>query len=98
MKAFNVNVRIGRQEDGLWRAEVPQLDGCFVDAPTLQEALDGIQEVVAMFIDLFEEYEKDLPASVSPTRDDEFDARLPVRVDEHKIIRKSPRRAKSALR
>ena len=97
MRTFNVNVRVSKQEDGLWRAEVPGLDGCFADASTLQEALNSIQEVTAMFIDLFGELEKDLPTSVSATTDAEFDARLPVRVEEHRIVRKSPRRTKSAL-
>jgi len=39
VKQYQVRVALGRQEDGLWRAEVPSLPGCFVDALTLAEAI-----------------------------------------------------------
>ncbi len=50
-KQYQVKVTLGRQEDGLWRADVPSLPGCFVDAPTVAEAIADIQEVIAMALD-----------------------------------------------
>jgi predicted RNase H-like HicB family nuclease len=62
---YQVQVSIGRQEDGLWRVEVPDLHGCWVDAPTLAQALSEIQEVIAMVIDYSNEQGWSRPSSVA---------------------------------
>ena len=36
---YQVPVEISRQADNLWRVEPPALQGCWVDEPTLAEAL-----------------------------------------------------------
>jgi predicted RNase H-like HicB family nuclease len=48
---YEVQLQIGRQEDGLWRVEAPGLQGCWVDAPTVEQAIADIQEVIAMAVD-----------------------------------------------
>ena len=51
MQTYQVEVSISQQEDGLWRAEVPALPGCFVDAETLEEwrkdAVAQVEEAIA---------------------------------------------------
>ncbi len=94
MKAFEIRVKCFRQEDGLWRAEAQGIHGCWVDAPTLHEALSQLQEVAAMLLDLAAEQEK--PVSVSALdSNDVYEAVLPILPAEHKFKRVS-RRAKAA--
>lgn len=94
---YQVQVTIGRQEDGLWRAEVPDLHGSWVDAPTLAEALSEIQDVIAMVIDYANEQGWPLPSSVTPLTTEPGMAQLPVILSEHGPTHKGSRsrRAKS---
>ena len=50
METYAVDIVISKQEDGLWRAEVPVLSGCFVDAETLEEALADIQDAIKVSV------------------------------------------------
>lgn len=59
-------VKIARQEDGLWRVECPVFQGCFVDDPDLSQALADIQDAIRMYIGLYRQRGKDLPAEVDP--------------------------------
>jgi predicted RNase H-like HicB family nuclease len=61
---YQVPLKIDKQEDGLWRVEAPSLQGCFVDAPTLADALHQIHEVIAMCLDLDQEEGRPLPPDV----------------------------------
>ncbi len=79
--------RLSRQEDGLWRVEVPALPGAFVDAPTVEQALSEIQEVAAMVIDLYQEEQRSLPPEVRPIVDLPAALSLPVVVAEHSFRR-----------
>ena len=98
MKVVNVTVEVSKQEDGLWRAAVPGMQGCWVDAPTMEQALGDIQNVIAMFVDIFEEDGQALPPSVSLASGEKHKAVLPVALEEQ-VFRKFPkRRAKSASR
>ena len=97
MDSYSIEVRISKQEDGLWRAEVPAMQGCFVDGPKLDEVLRDIQEVAAMFIDI--ELERgELPETVKPSVVEGSTLRLPVIVSEHSFRRvgKPRSRRKSA--
>lgn len=95
MKVVNVTVEVAKQEDGLWRARVPGVQGCWVDAPTMEQALGDIQNVIAMFIDIYEEDGEPLPPSVSPAPGEMYKASLPVALEEQ-VFRKAPaRRTKS---
>ncbi len=96
MKAYEVDVQISKQEDGLWRAEVPGLQGCFVDASTITSALSDIQGVVAMFVDYFAELEKPLPKSVRSKEAATFQARVLVALEEHVVKRPKPRRPRKS--
>lgn len=82
---YNVPVTISKQEDGLWRAEAPSIQGCFVDAETLEQALADIHEVIVMMLDL------DLPET-EPIPDDvvrgealPISVTVPVVPSEHRI-------------
>jgi len=61
MQTYEVEVVISKQEDGLWRAEVPGVPGCFVDEDTLEEAVQDIQEVIQIFIASYRDRGKSLP-------------------------------------
>ena len=88
---YQVEVQIGKQEDGLWRVEVPGLHGCWVDAPTLAQALAEIQEGAAMVLDEYEERGWDLPSSVAPLGQQPGTALLPVLINEHLFARAQSR-------
>lgn len=94
---YQVEVQIGRQEDGLWRVQVPDLTGCWVDAPTLEQALSELQAVIAMAVDDYEEHEWPLPASVKQLSEEPTEAVIPVVVGEHRIIRYKPRTKRRAV-
>ncbi len=40
--------------------------GCFVDDPDLSRALADIQETIRMYIDLYRQQGKELPAEIDP--------------------------------
>ncbi|GEM_PF-1218477 len=93
---YKVQVEVSKQEDNLWRVEAPDLQGCFVDAETLEQAMAEIHEVIAMVVDIYLEDERQLPANVMLTN--ELPVKLSVLVSpgEH-IIRRFPlRKEKSA--
>ena len=87
---------IGRQEDGLWRVEVPGLHGCWVDAPTLAQAIADIQEGIAMVLDEYEQKGWELPDAVAPLKDEPTTAVVPVLVGEHSFVRSGPLRSSNA--
>ncbi|MBI2917509.1 MAG: type II toxin-antitoxin system HicB family antitoxin [Chloroflexi bacterium] len=61
MQTYGVEVTVSKQEDGLWRAEVPALPGCFVDSETLEEAITDIQEGIRLFIASYRRHGEPLP-------------------------------------
>jgi predicted RNase H-like HicB family nuclease len=79
---YSLEVRLLRQEDGLWRAEVPALQGCFVDGDSVKEVLSDIQAVAAMALDI-ELENGNLPSSLGAVTDEVMQFRLPVVVEEH---------------
>jgi predicted RNase H-like HicB family nuclease len=99
VNTHRLTVRLSHQEEGLWRAEIPGLQGGWVDAPTVAEALTDIQGVAAMLVDYYSELGQPLPASIKPTDPEDFQATLLLALDEHEVKRPSKRvrpRAKSA--
>ncbi|HLF78132.1 MAG TPA: type II toxin-antitoxin system HicB family antitoxin [Dehalococcoidia bacterium] len=86
MRIYNLDVKLSKQEDGLWRAEVPGLQGCWVDAPTLMQALQDIQGAAALFIDLYIEENRQLPGSASAAGES-LKAIVPVIVEEQVVLR-----------
>ena len=79
---YQVPLKISKQEDGLWRVEAPDLQGCFVDEPTLAEALYQIHEVIAMFLDLNREDGHPLPEWVEVSETLPLYTSIPVFPDE----------------
>ena len=98
MKVLNFQVELATQEDGLWRASVPGLQGCWVDAPTMEQAITEIQEVVAMYVDFLEERGEALPDSLQPAPGDRFRAKIPIDVAAYTFTRPARRRTKSVSR
>jgi predicted RNase H-like HicB family nuclease len=94
---YNVPVVISKQEDGLWRAEVPVFQGCFVDAATLEEALSEVQEAAALFLDVYIEEQRPLPEGMEPLEGLPPMVALPIVHSEYKI-RRYPVPGKSARR
>ena len=84
---YNVPVEISKQEDGLWRVEVPSLQGCFVDADTLEGALAEIHEAIAMMIDVRQEEGLPLPADIFSADALPIATTVPVCPSEHHFRR-----------
>jgi predicted RNase H-like HicB family nuclease len=97
MRVFDVEVRLAKQEDGLWRASVPGLRGCWVDAPTMEQAITDIQEAVAMILDIAEEQGEEVPPSLKPAPGETFKASIPIDVSAYAFKRPAIRRKKSAV-
>jgi predicted RNase H-like HicB family nuclease len=98
MKVLTVQVELATQEDGLWRATAPGLQGCWVDAPTMEQAITEIQEVVAMYVDFLEERGEALPDSLRPEAGKSFKAAIPVDVAAYTFTRPARRHSKSVSR
>ena len=80
MQAYQVEVSISKQEDGLWRAEVPVLPGCFVDAETLEEAMTDIQETIRLFIASYRKHGDPIPPTLSTITESDLPQSLKVLV------------------
>lgn len=87
---YQVPLKISKQEDDLWRVEAPSLQGCFVDEPTLAEALYEIHEVIAMFLDLDQEESHPLPEEVKVSNNLPLYASIVVAPDEIEFYRVLP--------
>ena len=61
MQTYQVEVSISQQEHGLWNAEVPALPNCFVDAETLEEAIEDIREAAHLFMASYYRHGDSLP-------------------------------------
>ncbi len=44
-------VVVGRDEDGYYVGEVPQLRGCYAQGKTLDELMENIQEVIQLALE-----------------------------------------------
>lgn len=84
---YHVPVELRRQEDGLWRAESPHLKGCWVDAPTLAEALAQIHEVIVMVLDVYEKEGWPIPREAAASNTLPLHTTVPVAPGEVKFRR-----------
>ncbi len=64
MKGYQVEVAIKPWEEGGYIAEAPALQGCWVVAPTITEAMEQIVEVVQMHLDALLGQSHTLPQGV----------------------------------
>ncbi|MBI4684489.1 MAG: type II toxin-antitoxin system HicB family antitoxin [Nitrospirae bacterium] len=51
MKNYNLQVIIEQDEDGVFIAECPALQGCYAQGKTYEEAIENIKDVIAMCIE-----------------------------------------------
>ncbi|MDA0987638.1 MAG: type II toxin-antitoxin system HicB family antitoxin [Chloroflexi bacterium] len=72
MLTYQVEVSLSKQEDGLWRAEVPALPGCFVDSDTIEEDIQDIQEGIQLFIASYKKHGDPLPEEFSAVTDSDL--------------------------
>lgn len=68
MQTYEVEITLSKQEDDLWRAEVPALPGCFVDEETIEEAIDHIQEGIQLFVASYRKAGDPLPPELRLVR------------------------------
>ncbi len=50
MKKYNLQVVIEQDEDGIFIAECPALQGCYAQGKTFEEAIKNIKDVIVMCI------------------------------------------------
>ena len=60
MDTLRVQVVIEQDEDGLYVAEVPALQGCYSQGETFEEAITNIREVIDMCIEELREEGQDI--------------------------------------
>lgn len=61
MNTLRFQVIIELDEDGMYVAEVPALQGCYTQGETFEEVLENIREVIAMCLEALREDGKPLP-------------------------------------
>ena len=52
MKKYLLQVVIEQDEDGVFIAESPALQGCYAQGKTYEEAIENIKDVITMCIDI----------------------------------------------
>jgi predicted RNase H-like HicB family nuclease len=57
-------VRIERDEDGVFVAEVPSLPGCVTQGSTREEALRNVQEAIAVYLESLKAHGDPIPPSI----------------------------------
>ncbi|MBI4064825.1 type II toxin-antitoxin system HicB family antitoxin [Candidatus Gottesmanbacteria bacterium] len=50
MKVLNYRVIIEQDEDGMFVASVPTLQGCYTEADTFDEVLENIKDVITLHV------------------------------------------------
>jgi len=53
---MDFNVLIEQDEDGIYVAKVPELEGCYTQGKTLQEVVDRIKEAIEVCLEGDNEY------------------------------------------
>jgi predicted RNase H-like HicB family nuclease len=57
-------VRIERDEDGVFVAEVPSLPGCVTQGSTREEAINNAQEAIAVYLESLRAHGEPIPPSI----------------------------------
>jgi len=58
LKNYSLQVIIEQDEDGIFIAECPALQGCYAQGKTYEEAIKNIKDVIAMCIEELREEKK----------------------------------------
>ena len=51
-KVLNFRVLIEQDEDGIFVASVPSLQGCYTEGDTFEQALENIKDVIKLHLDV----------------------------------------------
>lgn len=57
-------VLVQQDEDGVFVAEVPSLPGCITEGATRAEALDGVREAIAAYLESLRAHNEPIPPSI----------------------------------
>ena len=57
-------VRIERDEDGMFVAEVPSLPGCVSQGKTREEAVRNVEEAIAAYLESLKAHGEPIPPSI----------------------------------
>lgn len=60
-QTFNFPVIIEKDEDGLFVADCPDLQGCHSQGKTLEEAITNIRDVIKLHLKILKEDKQDIP-------------------------------------
>ena len=58
MKRYNLQVVIEQDEDGIFIAECPALQGCYAQGKTFEKAMNNIHDVIVMCLQELKEENK----------------------------------------
>ena len=73
---MDFNVFIEQDEDGIYVAKVPEIEGCYTQGKTLQEVLERIKEAIEVCLESYEE-------NISPMR---FVGMQRVQIEKPQIV------------
>lgn len=65
MTDYRFTVVIERDEDGLFVASVPALQGCYTQAETYEEALENVKDAIRLHIEARRELGETIPIEVA---------------------------------
>ncbi len=60
MKRYNLQVVIEQDEDGIFIAECPALQGCYAQGKTFEKAMNSIHDVIVMCLQELKEENKEI--------------------------------------
>ncbi len=80
---YQAKITVTKQEDGLWRLQVPGMKGAWVDAPSLEQGFSEIQEAIAMMLKYYLEREWPLPESITGVEGPPHEATIPIILNEY---------------
>jgi predicted RNase H-like HicB family nuclease len=76
LKQFVLDVEIEQLEDGRYLADCPDFEGCHAEGDTPADALENLEEVARMVIDLCREKGLPLPPEYRSSADQKIKTRL----------------------
>jgi predicted RNase H-like HicB family nuclease len=76
LKQYVLDVEIERLEDGRYIADCPDFEGCHAEGSTPAEALENLEEVARMIVDLCREKGLRLPPEYEGSAEEKVKTRL----------------------
>lgn len=92
---YRAEIRITKQEDGLWRLYVPEMKGAWVDCRTLEEGFSDIQEAIALMVRYYQDRGWPLPEGITIEDGPPTKASLPVVLEEYQFVSPAARSRRS---